>query len=307
MNGIVLGGSLKCRKSASTSAGYYGTFPNGTILSVTAVSGTTEWYQTTWTNGSIGYVMRSFVACNGDTVAVDGSNVNVRSGPSTGYEALYRVNTGATATVIGMTTDWVNISSAGQPTGWIHADYVEKSGNGNTSGGGTTGSITDDGSTGDSTNTYSNAKCIGNIYVYERDNPYDLLVLQYYGKLSGDITVNDAGSTEWFNFSNDGMVYRKQVDITYCKKPATVTMGSSTLRNGSSGRYVYHLQHYLNRYLASRNYAKMAVDGQFGSTTQAKVESFQQYWNSIKSVKLDVDGVVGANTRTALAQYVHGL
>lgn len=307
MNGIVLGGSLKCRKSPSTDDGYYGTFPNGTILSVTAISGTTEWYQTTWTNGSIGYVMRSFVACNGDTVAVDGSNVNVRSGPSTDYEALYRVNTGVTATVIGMTTDWVNINPAGLSTGWIHADYVEKSANGNTSGGGTIGSITDDGSTGDATNTYSNAKCIGSLYVYERNNPVDLFVLQYYGTLSGNINVNDAGSTEWFNYSNDGMVYRKKVDITYCKKPATTTMGSGTLRNGSSGRYVYHLQHYLNRYLASRSYAQMTVNGQFDSTTQAKVESFQKYWNSIKSVKLEVDGIVGTNTRNALAQYVHSL
>ena len=107
--------------------------------------------------------------------------------------------------------------------------------------------------------------------------------------------------------SPDSSVYRRQVDITYCKKPATTTMGSGTLSNGSSGRYVYHLQHYLNRYLASRSYAKMTVDGSFGNTTKAKVESFQQYWNSTHSTKLTVDGVVGPNTRNALAQYVHAL
>ena len=65
-------------------------------------------------------------------------------------------------------------------------------------------------------------------------------------------------------------------------------MGSGTLQNGSSGRYVYHLQHYLNRYLASRGYAKMTVDGSFGNITKAKVESFQTYWYSKKSIKLDV-------------------
>lgn len=40
-----------------------------------------------------------------------------------------------------------------------------------------------------------------------------MFVLQYYGLISGDITVNDAGAAEWFNYSNDGKVLRKQVDM----------------------------------------------------------------------------------------------
>ena len=78
------------------------------------------------------------------------------------------------------------------------------------------------------------------------------LLLCSQGDWTTAYKANDAGAAEWFNYSNDGKVLRKQVDITYCKKPASTTMGSGTLQNGSSGRYVYHLQHYLNRYLASR-------------------------------------------------------
>ena len=74
----------------------------------------------------------------------------------------------------------------------------------------------------------------------------------------------------------------------------------------ADGTYI-NLQHYLNHSLSSRGYAKRTVDGSFGNITKAKVESFQTYWNSKKSIKLDVDGIVGPNTRNALAQYVHSL
>ena len=59
-NGIVLGGSLRCRKTPASTGAVWGSFSNGTVLTVTN-SSDADWYQTTW-NGSVGYVMKSFVA-----------------------------------------------------------------------------------------------------------------------------------------------------------------------------------------------------------------------------------------------------
>lgn len=54
-NGIVLGGSLRCRKTPASTGAVLGSFSNGTVLTVT-ISSDADWYQTTW-NGSVGYVI----------------------------------------------------------------------------------------------------------------------------------------------------------------------------------------------------------------------------------------------------------
>ena len=50
-NGIVLGGSLRCRKTPASTGAVWGSFSNGTVLTVTN-SSNADWYQTTW-NGSV--------------------------------------------------------------------------------------------------------------------------------------------------------------------------------------------------------------------------------------------------------------
>lgn len=308
-NGQVTGGGLNLRASASTSSSKLVQIPDETKIVVSDYSGNSSWYCTTYGSYS-GFVMKQYVTIlsnvTSQSATVTGGGLNLRTYPSTSASSPVQIPSNTKITIQKHNSTWSSTTYNGH-SGFVMTQYLTIGGS--TGGGGTggSGSITDDGSTGDTSNSYIGAKCVGNIKVYERDNDVDIVILQYYGTLNGSINVYDAGNTDWFNYSTDGKVYRKQIDISYCKKPATTVMGTSTLRNGSSGRYVMHLQHYLNRYLSSRNYAKITVDGSFGSGTQGKVESFQQYWNSTHDTKLDVDGIVGANTRTALAQYVHSL
>lgn len=124
VNGIILGGSLYCRKSASTSAGYYGKFSTGTVIAVTEHSD--EWYQTTWTDGSTGYVKKDYVAKADDYVTVTGNNVNVRSSSSTSGEILYQFDKGASNRVGNVTTGWVYVIPKARQAGWISATYLEK-------------------------------------------------------------------------------------------------------------------------------------------------------------------------------------
>ena len=91
ISGIVLGGSLRCRKTPATTGSIWGRFSNGTVMNVSN-SPDAGWYQTTW-NGSVGYIMKSFVAVASDIVKVNATNVNVRDKPSiSGTTVLYRLS-----------------------------------------------------------------------------------------------------------------------------------------------------------------------------------------------------------------------
>lgn len=134
-NGIVLGGKLKFRKTASTSGTVITSIPTGTVLSVTAVSGNDSWYQTTYSTYGTGYVMKSFVAVASDTVEVNATNVNVRNSAN-GSTVLYTLSSPATATVQDVSSNWVKIQPSGKKVGWIKADYVNKKSSGSSSSGG---------------------------------------------------------------------------------------------------------------------------------------------------------------------------
>ena len=138
-NGIVLGGALKFRKSPSTSGTIMTSFPTGTKLSVSTVSGNDNWYTATVSGYGTGYLMKSYIAVAGDTVKVTGNDVNVRSSASTSGSRLYSLDAGVTATVQDVATDWVKIKPSGKTAGWISAKYVNKTSSGSSSGGGSTG------------------------------------------------------------------------------------------------------------------------------------------------------------------------
>lgn len=146
-NGIVLGGALNCRESTSKDSKSLGRFSTGDVVSVSS-SSDADWYQTTM-NGTVGYVMKAYVAVANDTVKVNASNVNVRDGSSTsGTNVLYQLSSPTTATVLSVTQNWVQIQPSGKSSGWIHAKYVNRSAGGASSGGDSgTGSESDSGST----------------------------------------------------------------------------------------------------------------------------------------------------------------
>lgn len=68
------------------------------------------------------------------------------------------------------------------------------------------------------------------------------------------------------------------------------TRALPTLRRGSTGNDVKHLQKTLN----GLGYGPLAVDGILGPTTEAAVKKFQGNFN------LTVDGIVGPRTWTSL-------
>ena len=246
--------------------------------------------------------MREFVAVSGDTVQVTANSVNVRSGPGTSYSSLYRLSSPATATVENVTSNWVQINPSGHQTGWMIASYLEKTA------GGSASSFPWEVST-DTQGNYPYSRIINGHYcVYEDPPSIDgVHVISLVSNSSCTVHEMSGEDNTFFVFNYNGenkYLLRKNVDNSHCDKAPTQLFGSGTLSNGSSGRHVITLQHYLNRYLSSRNYTTITVDDGFGNTTKQKVESFQMYMNSQYNAGLQVDGVVGENTRKWLACFV---
>lgn len=164
-NGVVVGGALYCRKNTNTTDGYWGQFASGSLISITAITGNSDWWKTTWTNGSTGYVMKAYVVSTGDTIQIKGTSVNVRPTVGTSGTPLYQVSNPTTSNVldVGSASDggWIKIQPSGKSAGWVRFDYVTKTASG--SGGGDPGG----GGTGVNTATWAQVKAGNGVYKKE--------------------------------------------------------------------------------------------------------------------------------------------
>lgn len=94
---------------------------------------------------------------------------------------------------------------------------------------------------------------------------------------------------------------REEVALRKGGKPTTPpvtkpsTGGTAVLRLGSKGNAVKHLQSELNRWFPT--YSKLNVDGSFGYATEKVIKEFQ------RRVDIEVDGIVGPNTKKQLAKF----
>lgn len=137
-NAVVANGPLNQRATASTSGTIVQVLSTGTLVAVN--SGPTSangynWFNVT-ANGITGFVAGQFLAeagfVNGDTVAINSNNVNVRSGAGTSFSVIGQLDTGAQAQVIGGPTSangyiWYQIQYQGSLTGWVAGIYLSLS------------------------------------------------------------------------------------------------------------------------------------------------------------------------------------
>ena len=143
--GTINGSYVRMRSGASTSSSILGTYNSGTTMTITGVNG--AWYKVSY-NGTTGYVHSDYVSLSGVTNggsstgssngSVKGSDVRMRSGPSTNYSILGTYQNGTPLTITGTENGWTKVTIGGV-SGYIRSDYV--SGGGADSKAGYSGSI----------------------------------------------------------------------------------------------------------------------------------------------------------------------
>lgn len=127
----VTASSLNVRSGPSTNTSVIGSLKNGAQVTINSVSGT--WGSITY-NGRTGYIHMDYVRQAGGssstasgTGTITGTNVNFRTGPSTGTSSIMKFPKGATVTILGTTGSWTQVSYNGR-TGYVSSQYVQANG-----------------------------------------------------------------------------------------------------------------------------------------------------------------------------------
>ena len=128
--GRINGERVNLRKGPSTSYDSIAKLTKDTAVTIIAQSG--KWYQVKVdSTGKEGYVFAKYVTLPAEELKFDlpatinHDNVNLRSGPSTGFTGTTRLVKDTAVTVIGTSGNWFHIKvDATGKDGWVYKDYV---------------------------------------------------------------------------------------------------------------------------------------------------------------------------------------
>ena len=119
------GSNLNVRVSASSTSSILTKLANGRFITLTARSG--DWWQVEYTKGHYGYCHADYIKTasgNAATVATNGGNLNVRSGPGTAYSIKDRLAKGENVTILSSSGGWSHILYHGAKTGYVSSQYL---------------------------------------------------------------------------------------------------------------------------------------------------------------------------------------
>lgn len=131
------GASLNLRSGPGTGYNKVTSIPANAILTITGIEN--GWYKTSY-NGNEGYVSSDYITLSSSAPAetvtseptnttrtgilnTDGSNLNLRSGPGTGYPKVASIPSSAVLTITAEESGWYKTSYNGK-TGYVSADYI---------------------------------------------------------------------------------------------------------------------------------------------------------------------------------------
>lgn len=282
--GKVVGGSLNIRPEPNLNQYGIGQIANNTEITVSDCSNS-AWFAVTYNNVS-GYVMREFVQVTGRVI---NGRLRLRATPDSNGTFLVWIPDNTEIKVTYHNSGWYATSYGGY-SGYVSSPFValvpigQTGGNSelfvfnNLPGGAKQARVFE--STGSGYTFVS--------FVYPSD-----CVSCRERSATDDYLYLDAKNGE--SFSPQRYIKRDGVDVSYSSYSIHSLLSTSLLQNGSTGRHVCYLQHFLNRFFDVCNFSTLTVDGDFGSATENAVKKVQQYCN------VTADGVVGSNTRNAIA------
>ena len=125
--GFTTGSDLRLRQQPSTSSKILDVSPKNEVVVVLGQTG--DWYHVIY-NLTEGYMHKNYVSVQTTQNAelgygkVNGTNVNVRTGPGTNYSAVTQGNTGDKVYILGISGGWYKVIFADKIC-YIRSDYVD--------------------------------------------------------------------------------------------------------------------------------------------------------------------------------------
>ena len=125
--GFTTGSDLRLRKAASTKSEILDVSPKNEVVVVLGRSG--DWYHVIY-NLTEGYMHKNYVSVQTTQNAelgygkINGTDVNVRSGPGTNYTSVTKGNTGDKVYILGISGGWYKVL-VGDDVCYIRSDYVD--------------------------------------------------------------------------------------------------------------------------------------------------------------------------------------
>ena len=118
--GTVTGSSVNLRKGPGTGYAVITSLAKGTKLMILGSSG--NWYKVSTMGGKTGYMSKTYVASY--FTAKTTANLNLRSGPGTGYSKLGTYAKGSSITVYSVNGNWAYVK-AGSKKGYMSVSYLK--------------------------------------------------------------------------------------------------------------------------------------------------------------------------------------
>lgn len=125
--GFTTGSELRLRQQPSTSSKILDVSPKGEVVAVIGKSG--DWYHVIY-NLQEGYMHKNYVSVQTSQNAelgygkINGSKVNLRTGPGTNYRAVTQGDKGEQVYIVGINSGWYKVIY-GQDICYIRSDYVD--------------------------------------------------------------------------------------------------------------------------------------------------------------------------------------
>ena len=121
-------GRLNVRASASTSAAVVASLNKGSYVTLLSLSG--SWWKVEYADGKYGYCHKDYIQTISSkiaTVNTSSTNLNVRSGPGTGYGIIGSLAKGKTVLVLSESSGFSRVLYDGVKTGYVSSSYLKSS------------------------------------------------------------------------------------------------------------------------------------------------------------------------------------
>lgn len=265
--------ALRLRNEANTTSTILATASKGDTVVILEDAGN-GWYKVDY-NTVEGYMSSEYltVSTQADVtigyglVQADGSTLNVRSGPGTGYDKVATLSDNAVVTIVGINNGWYKIKTSSGTVGYVSSEYMVtcKDSAGSRGDGTTAVATTSNSSMGQQVVAYAK-QFMGVPYVYGGNGPnsFDCSGFTSYIYRHFGYTLNRTASTQ---LSNGTAVSKSELqpgdlvffryNTSYPASHVGIYIGNGQFIHASTNKYQVQIDqlntgHYANVYIAAR-------------------------------------------------------